>query len=91
MLAVNKDKMPTWFKAFETVSAAQKKPICPVLVLIDGQDPEGPVPLAWQHGYIVAITALGGDITSTTYPNDDHFSLPQACIDEARTWLSSKF
>lgn len=91
MLAVNKDKMPSWFKAFETVSAAQKKPICPVLVLVDGQDPEGPVPLAWQHGYIDAITALGGDITSSTYPHDDHFSLPQACIHEARTWLNSKF
>lgn len=91
ILAVNKEKMPTWFKCFEEVSAAQKKPICPVHVLIDSQDPEGPCPLPWQHGYIDEITALGGEITSTTYPNDDHFSLPKACVAEARTWLTSKF
>ena len=77
--------------AFEEASAAQKKPVCPVLVLIDGQDPNGPCPLTWQLGYIDAVKALGGDISSSTYPNDDHFSLPQASVDEARTWLNSKF
>ncbi|MEY4996909.1 MAG: hypothetical protein RLY59_313 [Actinomycetota bacterium] len=91
VLEINKAKMPAWFQAFEEVSAAQKKPVCPVLVLIDGQDPNGPCPLPWQLGYIDAIKALGGDVTSSTYPHDDHFSLPQASIDEARTWLDSKF
>ena len=91
ILNINKEKMPAWFKAFEEVSAAQKKPICPVLVLVDGQDPNGPCPLPWQLGYIDAIKALGGDITSSTYPKDDHFSLPQASVDEARTWMNSKF
>ena len=91
MIQVNKEKLPTWLAAFEEASAGQKKPVCPILVLIDGQDPNGPCPLPWQLGYIDAITALGGDITSSTYPNDDHFSLPQASIDEARTWLDSKF
>ena len=60
-------------------------------ILIDGQDPNGPCPLPWQLGYIEAIKALGGDITSSTYPNDDHFSLPQSSVEEARTWLNSKF
>ena len=91
VIQVNKDKLPVWMKAFEASSAAQKKPVCPILVLIDGQDPEGPCPLPWQLGYIDAIKALGGDITSSTYPEDDHFSLPQASVDEARTWLNSKF
>lgn len=91
MLDVNKEKLPDWLKAFEEASAAQKRPICPVLVLVDGQDPNGPCPLPWQLGYIDAINKLGGDISSSTYPDDDHFSLPQASIDEARTWLSSKF
>lgn len=91
VIQVNKAKLPVWMKAFEEASAAQKKPVCPVLVLIDGQDPNGPCPLPWQLGYIDAIKALGGDITSSTYPDDDHFSLPQASVDEARTWLNSKF
>lgn len=91
VIQVNKEKLPVWMKAFEESSAAQKKPVCPILVLIDGQDPDGPCPLPWQLGYIDAIKALGGDITSSTYPEDDHFSLPQASVDEARTWLSSKF
>lgn len=91
LIHVNKEKLPVWIKAFEEASAAQKKPVCPILVLIDGQDPNGPCPLPWQLGYIDAIKALGGDITSSTYPEDDHFSLPQASVDEARTWLNSKF
>lgn len=91
MIQVNKEKLPTWFAAFEEASAAQKKPVCPILVLIDGQDPNGPCPLPWQLGYIEAIKALGGDITSSTYPDADHFALPGASIDEARTWLDSKF
>ena len=91
MLDVKKDKLPAWLKAFEEASAGQKKPVCPVLVLIDGQDPNGPCPLPWQLGYIEAAKALGADITSSTYPDDDHFSLPQASVDEARTWLTSKF
>jgi hypothetical protein len=91
MIEVNKEKLPAWLAAFEEASAAKKKPVCPILVLIDGQDPEGPCPLPWQLGYIDAIKALGGDISSSTYPNDDHFSLPHASIDEARTWLTAKF
>jgi hypothetical protein len=42
-------------------------------------------------GYIDAISALGGDISSTTYPDDDHFSLPQHAIGEARDWLAVRF
>jgi pimeloyl-ACP methyl ester carboxylesterase len=91
MLEIKKEKLPLWLKAFEEGSATRKKPVSPVLVLIDGQDPDGPCPLTWQLGYVDAIKALGGDITSSMYPDDDHFSLPQASIDEARNWLNSKF
>lgn len=91
MIEVNKAKLPAWMEAFERGSAAQVKPVAPILVLIDGQDPNGPCPLPWQLGYIDAMKALGADITSSTYPHDDHFSLPQSSIDEARTWLDSKF
>jgi hypothetical protein len=91
ILDVKMDKLPLWFKAFREASAGLVKPVAPVLVLIDGQDPAGPCPLPWQLGYIEAIKALGGDISSSTYPDDDHFSLPQSSVDEARTWLSAKF
>ena len=33
----------------------------------------------------------GGDITATTYPDDDHFSLPQHAIGEAKDWLAARF
>ena len=91
IMDVKKEKFPAWMQAFVKASAAQKKPFAPSLILIDGQDPNGPCPLPWQLGYIEAIKALGGDITSSTYPNDDHFSLPQSSVEEARTWLNSKF
>jgi pimeloyl-ACP methyl ester carboxylesterase len=91
ILDVKKEKLPAWLQAFELASAGQVKPNAPVLVLIDGQDPNGPCPLPWQLGYIDAIKALGGDITSSTYPDDDHFSLPQSSIGEAMTWLTAKF
>ena len=91
ILDVKKEKLPIWLPAFIEASAARVKPISPVLVLIDGQDPNGPCLLPWQLGYIDAIRALGGDISSSTYPNDDHFSLPQSSVDEARTWLNAKF
>lgn len=91
ILDVKKEKLPVWFQAITEASAGQVKPIAPVLVLIDSQDANGPCPVTWQLGYIEAIKALGGDITSSTYPNDDHFSLPHSSIEEARTWLSAKF
>ena len=91
MLDVKKEKLPLWLPAFIEASAGRVKPIAPVLVLIDGQDPNGPCPLPWQLGYIKAIEDLGGEISSSTYPNDDHFSLPQSSVDEARTWLTAKF
>jgi len=91
VMAVDSTKIAAWLKAFNDASAAQRKPIAPVLVQIDRQMEDGPCPVPWQLGYIDAIVALGGDITSTTYPDDDHFSLPQSAIAEARNWLAAKF
>ena len=91
VMAIDMTKMAAWLQAFNDASAAQRKPIAPVLVQIDRQMEDGPCPVPWQLGYIDAITALGGDITSTTYPDDDHFSLPQHAIGEARDWLAARF
>ena len=62
-----------------------------MLVLRDAQMDDGPCPTPWQLGYIQAVKDLGGDITEKVYPDDDHFSLPQNCVDEARSWLSAQF
>jgi hypothetical protein len=46
--------------------------------------------VSWQQGYIDAVEELGGEITSSTYPDDDHFSLPASCVAETRQWLSAR-
>lgn len=91
VLRVDTSKLTTWMAAFEQSSAAQRTPIAPVLVLSDRQIEMGPVPVAWQTGYVDAIEALGGDITMKVYPDDDHFSLPASSIDDAREWLADRF
>ncbi|NCY16543.1 MAG: hypothetical protein EBX39_07200 [Actinobacteria bacterium] len=91
VMAVDRTKMAAWLQAFAEASAAQRRPVAPVLVQIDQQLEDGPCPVPWQLGYIDAIRALGGDITSTTYPDDDHFSLPQHAVGEAKDWLSARF
>jgi len=63
-------------------------------------------PLRWRRGGVGSghddgasvdlassepVVGVGGDITETVYPDDDHFSLPQSSIDHAREWLASKF
>ena len=91
VMAVDTTKLGAWMAAFTEASATLRKPIAPVLVLIDEQDPNGPCPLTWQHGYVDAAKALGGDITVKSYPNDDHFSLPQSSIADAKEWLTARF
>lgn len=88
-MAINKDKQAEILSAFVAASAGVKKPCAPGLVLTDGID--GPCPIPWQNAYIDAVKALGGEISQTVYPQDDHFALPQASIDEARSWLVAKF
>lgn len=82
--------MNTWKKAIEAGSAAQVRPVCPVLMCVDGLDGGTVVPVAWQNAYADAIKKLGGEITVKEYPGDDHFSLPFSCVDDARMWLSAR-
>lgn len=91
VMAVDKTKLGVWMQAFTEASATLKKPCAPVLVLIDEQDPDGPCPLPWQHGYVDAVMALGGEISVKSYPDDDHFSLPQSSIADAKAWLTERF
>ena len=81
--------MPAWAAAIKEGSAGRVKPICPVHVMIDGFAGGSVIPVSWQQGYIDAAEALGGDITSTMYADDDHFSLPASCVAATREWLTA--
>ncbi|MGI9123467.1 MAG: lipase family protein [Mycobacterium sp.] len=76
-----------WKNAIIASSAAQRKPVAPVLVCIDGFKGGTVVPMSWQTGYIDAVKAFGGNVESRVYPDDDHFSLPASCAGDARAWL----
>lgn len=46
------------------------------------------VPVSWQTAYVDDVKALGGGVEVRDYPDDDHFSLPQSCVADARAWLT---
>jgi cephalosporin-C deacetylase-like acetyl esterase len=79
-----------WLAAVAKGSAAQTRPVAPVLMCVDSFDGGTVVPVTWQTEYAAAVTKLGGDIETREYPHDDHFSLPQSCVGDARVWLRSK-
>ena len=62
--------------------------VAPVLVCMDTFDGGTVIPVAWQTGYVDAVKELGGTVETRQYPNDDHFSLPQSCVGDARAWLN---
>jgi hypothetical protein len=46
-----------------------------------------PCPIAWQDGYVEAISSLGADVTVRTFPDDDHFSLCDSAMPGVKAWL----
>lgn len=78
-----------WKDAIDAGSAAQKKPVAPVLVCMDTFDGGTVVPVIWQTTYADAVRKLGGAVETREYPKDDHFSLPQSCVGDARAWLNT--
>lgn len=91
ILQIQPGVMPAWQAAIEAGSAAQKKPVCPILVCIDTFDGGTVSPVVWQNDYVKAAQALGGDVSTKEYPNDDHFSLPFSCIGDATAWMKPLF
>jgi hypothetical protein len=89
VLAVNQERLPAWVHAMTMASGGQHKPVCPVLLCIDAFDGGTVVPVPWQTQYAHAIEQLGGSVTTRTYPDDDHFSLPETCVNDARAWLNN--
>ena len=79
-----------WKAAIIASSAANRKPVAPVLVCIDTFDGGTVLPVSWQTGYVDAARKLGGTVETREYPNDDHFSLPQSCVGDARAWLNKR-
>jgi pimeloyl-ACP methyl ester carboxylesterase len=91
VMQIDKTKLPALMKAITEVSASLVKARCPIFVTIDSQHDGSVVPVSAQTQYISDAQALGSDVTSKSYPNDDHFSLPQSCIEDARAWLTTQF
>lgn len=78
-----------WKAAIVASSAAQRKPVAPVLVCIDSFDGGTVIPVTWQNAYVAAVKGFGGTADVREYPHDDHFSLPQSCVGDARAWLNT--
>ena len=89
VLNPNPPNFGEWKDAIIAGSAANKKPVAPVLVCIDTFDNGTVVPVSWQTLYVEAARKLGGTVETRDYPNDDHFSLPQSCAGDARAWLNT--
>lgn len=77
-----------WKTAIVAGSAAARKPVVPVLVCIDSFDGGIVTPVPWQNAYVAAVKEFGGTVDVREYPHDDHFSLPQSSIADAREWLT---
>lgn len=88
VMAVDRNRLGPWAAAMGRASAAQVAPRCPVLVCVDGFAGGTVLPVGWQRAYASAVEALGGTVTVREYPDDDHFSLPDACVSDARAWLN---
>jgi hypothetical protein len=63
----------------------------PELVCIDGFKPGTVQLVAWQTAYADKVNDLDGSVEIKDYPNDDHFSLPERCVPDARKWLNDLF
>ena len=89
ILNPNPPNFGEWKDAINAGSAAERKPVAPVLVCIDTFDNGTVVPVSWQTAYVDAARKLGGTVETREYPKDDHFSLPQSCVADARAWLNT--
>ena len=88
VLRADPPDFPTWENAIDAGSAAGRRPVAPVLVCIDTFAGGSVVPVIWQTAYVDAVKGFGGTVEVREYPNDDHFSLPQSCVADARAWLT---
>ena len=88
VLKAKPDNFETWKSAIVAGSAANRKPSAPVLVCIDSFDGGIVTPVPWQNAYVDVVKGFGGSVEVREYPDDDHFSLPQSCIDGVREWLT---
>lgn len=83
--------LDAWKAAIAAGSAATRKPVAPVLMCMDSFAGGTAVPVIWQTVYAEKVRQLGGSIEVKEYPHDDHFTLPNRCAPDARTWLNELF
>jgi len=76
-----------WKQAILESSAGRLKPRCPVLMCVDAFEGGTVVPVPWQHDYAKAVQALGGQIETQIFPDDDHFSLPFSAQKLVAGWM----
>lgn len=88
VLKAKPDNLEAWKAAIVAGSAANRTPSAPVLVCIDSFGGGIVTPVPWQNAYVDAVRGFGGRVDVREYPDDDHFSLPQSCIDGVRDWLT---
>ncbi|MEX1211109.1 MAG: hypothetical protein WEA35_09600, partial [Candidatus Nanopelagicales bacterium] len=70
-------------------SAGNRKPVAPVLVCVDSFDGGTVISVPWQDAYVDMVKRCAGTVDVREYPTDDHFSLPNNCVDDARAWLTA--
>lgn len=69
-----------WNAVIDKGLAAQVKLTCPVVMRVGSFDGGTVVAVKGQTPYFKSVSALGGDVETSTYPNDEHFSRPLCCI-----------
>ena len=65
--------------------------LAPLLVCVDAFGGGLVVPVPWQDAYQQAVEAHGTQLERIEFPDDDHFSLPQAAAPQAQAWLAQRF
>jgi hypothetical protein len=77
-----------WKEVVAAASGGTRKAVAPMLLCVDNGTLN---PLPWQQSLADQVKELGGTIETKSYPNDDHFSLPNSCAPDARKWLNNLF
>jgi dienelactone hydrolase len=91
MVRSDPQNFDAWKAAIARSSAGQKAPRCPLLLCVDTFGGGLVVPVPWQDAYQQAVEAHGGQIERIEFPDDDHFSLPQAAAPQAQAWLAKHY
>jgi len=80
-------KLGGWKKALAEGSAGTGQPRGPILMCVDSFDGGTVIPVAWQKSYAETVTALGAQVETVEFPEDDHFSVTTSSVDRVHAWI----